>query len=160
MGMSTVNIPVYWALNSPAPMLVSSVEDVMGKELAHWELIEANRILRNKLAQQEALAAKVPPVPEQDAPTTSPESHKLAVVQMKGCIAGAIAIMAGMTSDPDARFNVTLRGHVDANSEEGIESRTQVFVDQASEPRKGWPKTAVPESPGFLSDRPVIKKAP
>jgi len=112
----------------------------MGWEVAHWEHIADIRIMRNKLAQQEAIAAGQSPVPEQDAPTERSPVHVLVVAQMRACIAGAVAQISGMAQDADTRFQVTLNGYVDLDPTDGIEARTQVFVDRAPMPRNGWPK--------------------
>lgn len=133
-------VGLQWSLNSSAPMPLAAISAALGKELAHWERVLDLRLLRAKLAQQEALAANKSPEPEQDSPTQRTASHASAVRQMRAGIQAAAAVAESMERGELARFSVTICGHVDLDYSDGVEERMQVFVDAATPPRDGWPK--------------------
>ena len=130
---------LHWALNSSAALPVESIEEAMGKEQTHWERMLDLRLMRNKLAQQEAIAANRMPEPEQDSPTQRSAAHADVIEQMRASIVAALAIAEGMNRGEDARFFVTVSGHVGLDYAGGVEERMQVFVDAATKPRDGWP---------------------
>ncbi len=133
---------IQWALNSPSPMQSGDVAPTMEAQMAHWERVLDLRLLRNKVAQQEAIAAGRSAEPEQDSPTTRNESHAAVVSQMRAGIKAAAGLAADMCRAPEDRFHVTICGHVGLDYFGGVEERMQVFVDVATRPRGGWPEDA------------------
>jgi hypothetical protein len=127
-----------WSLNSQAPATVPDIVSVLAREQAQWERALDIKLMRNKLAQQEALAANRSPEPEQDSPTERNASHAAAIAQMGAGIEAAAMVAAGMNRDSTTRFHVTICGHVGLDYAGGVEERMQVFVDAATEPRDGW----------------------
>ena len=123
-----------WSLHSSEPKKSSELKAHLEAELEHHDKTLEVEFQRHKLAALEAEASGAPPVPEELAPTARTALHDATRAQALKAIEAASSLAQAM-GDANSLLLVSLYGHVDPESPDGIRERVSVNIDLAPDPQ-------------------------